>query len=122
MCCFHSMLDTSASLNTARSPVSPIRNFEEPGGVLDLVTNSLHHRRDALRREDAGRHDIGFAPAEVFRGVNRGMPGCWSLSGVVSAPSMCDGSRSCGSISTGNVRSRESCASYVWQAAGDVPR
>ena len=40
-------------------------------GALDLVANSLHHRRDALRRVNAGGDDVAFTHAETPRRVNR---------------------------------------------------
>ena len=66
------MLVTSARLKTARSPLGPSRKFAGAGvPALDLIANSLHHRRDALRRVDAGGHDVAFAHAQAPRGVNR---------------------------------------------------
>ena len=49
--------------------------------VLDLIANSLHHRRDALRRVDAGGHDVALAHAQApsRHESPRGAPACISL-------------------------------------------
>ena len=71
VCCLQEILATFRRLNTARSPVGPSRKFAGSGvPCFDLIPDSFHDRRDALRREDACRRDVVFADAVVVRSMD----------------------------------------------------